>query len=72
MTSIQSENWQHIVTQLAAIAQKKGISSYKLAELSGIRQPNISRLFSLRYSPTLKVLQRVAAALEVEIVLAEK
>ena len=66
------EDWHYIVQDLEKIAVKKNLSTYDLAELSGIRQPNISRIFSLRYSPTLKILLKIANAVGSEIIIRQK
>lgn len=65
--TLEPEDWHYIVRDIEKIAEKKNLSTYDLAELSGIRQPNISRIFSLRYSPTLKILLKIANAIGAEI-----
>jgi len=66
-TKANDLHWQEIVIMLEKIAIKQGISQNKLAELTGINQPNISRLFSLRYAPNVRTLALIAGVLGVKI-----
>jgi hypothetical protein len=61
-------NWESIVNFLAAKATEKRISTYKLAELTSYNQPNIVRIFSLKYCPNLKTVFKIAEALELDVV----
>lgn len=68
----EPEDWHYVVQAIKKIAAKKNLSTVQLAELSGIRQPNIIRIFNLKFSPTLKVLQKLAAAVNTEIKIVER
>lgn len=65
--SDSDESWHDTVTQLRDICSQKGLSTYKLAELTGLKQQNISRVFGLKYAPTLSVLTKIADAAEVRL-----
>lgn len=60
-----NENWQILVQLLKEIADDKGISQIVIAEKTGYTQPNISRIFSLRYTPRLDVFLNIARAIGV-------
>ena len=66
------EDWHYIVQAIARAVEKKNLSTYQIADLTGLKQQNVSRVFSLKYSPTLKVLQKIADAVGVEIVVQQK
>lgn len=53
-------------------AVEKGISTYKLAELTGFDQPNIHRILSGKYPPTLDTFMVIARALECYIFIIDK
>lgn len=69
---LEPEDWHYVVQEIKKIAAKKNLSTVQLAELSGIKQPNIIRIFNLKFSPTLKVLQKLAAAVNAEIKIVER
>lgn len=52
---------------LAKIRKEKGLSTYQLAELTGIRQPHISRLENGRSNASTDTINKVASALGVRI-----
>jgi ribosome-binding protein aMBF1 (putative translation factor) len=54
--------------QIRHLREAKGISQAELGRRIGSTQPAIARLEAGRVSPTLETLDRVAAALEVELV----
>lgn len=62
---------EEIIARLKAIAKEKGISTYKIAEITGMKQSNISRVFSEKYNPNLKTVCEIAKALNVEIEIIE-
>jgi len=64
-------NSEEIIAKLKLIAKEKGITTYKLAELTGMKQSNIARVFSVKYQPNLKTLCEIAKALGVEIEIIE-
>lgn len=48
-----------LIGKLIEAREKKGISQKKLAELSGVKQPAIARLESMRVTPQINTLFRV-------------
>ncbi|MDR2358786.1 MAG: helix-turn-helix domain-containing protein [Prevotellaceae bacterium] len=52
---------------LAKIRKEKGLSTYQLAELTGIRQPHISWLENGRSNASTDTINKVASALGVRI-----
>jgi len=52
-----------IISQLIALRRKNKITQEELAELIGDKQPNISRLESGSYNPTLAKLKKIADCL---------
>ena len=60
-----------IATRLRSIRQERGLSTYQLAELTGIRQPNIVRA-ERGEGLSLTTLTRLAEALGYEVGLVAK
>lgn len=56
-----------VIAKLKAAREKKGISTYQLAEITGLKQSNISRLENGSYMPNLYTLMRVASGLGVDL-----
>ena len=56
-----------LAIELRALREKKGLSQRQLAELVGTTQSAIARLESGHISPSLPTLDRIAAALGVEV-----
>lgn len=48
---------------LKEAADKKGITQEDIAKKTGYQQPNVSRFFSLRYTPRLDVFLKIAQAI---------
>ena len=53
--------------RIKEVSKSQGISITKLAELVGITQPTMSNIANGKTSPSLDLLDRIAAALDVEI-----
>jgi len=62
---------QELTSKLKAIAKEKGISTYKMSELTGIAQPNIHRTLSGKNNPNIETLYNIAKALNYEIILSD-
>lgn len=58
-----------IIENLKKLREGKGISTYQLSNLTGISQPNISRLErpTSNSLPTLETLLKITEALQVEV-----
>lgn len=61
-----------ILDYLKSQAELKGLSQYKIAELTGFKQNNISRMLSGQYSPSLDNLIRLAEAIEHQVVVVKE
>lgn len=53
--------------RIKEVSKSQGISITKLAELVGITQPNMSNIANGKTSPSLELLDRIAAALGVTV-----
>ena len=60
--SKQHEHWKVFVLLLKETACEKGITQEQIAADTGFTQSNVSRVFSLRYKPTLDTFLRIAQA----------
>ncbi|WP_366902372.1 helix-turn-helix transcriptional regulator [uncultured Alistipes sp.] len=54
-----------MLLRIKEISKEKGVSITKLAELVGITQPNMSNVANGKTLPSLDLLGRIAAALDV-------
>ena len=52
-----------IVTALIAERKRRGLTQQDIADISGMKAPNVTRIESRKYSPSLDVLMRYADAL---------
>jgi transcriptional regulator with XRE-family HTH domain len=66
------EHWQLLVKMLQLVAEEKGISQKYIGEKLGMEQPNISRIFRLESSPTLKTFIGIAQVLGVNFFFEDK
>lgn len=57
---------------LASLAKEKGLSTYKLAEMTGFKQPNVHRMLAGKYSPSLDNFIKLCDAIGVYIFILEK
>ena len=53
--------------RIKEVSKSKGVSITKLAELVGITQPNMSNIANGKTSPSLDLLERIAAALNIPV-----
>lgn len=60
------------VQLLKEVADAKGITQQEIAEKTGYTQSNISRIFSLKYSPRLDVFLNIANAVGVNFFFEDK
>lgn len=67
-----NKDWQILVQLLKEIAEEKGITQLEIAEKTGYQQSNISRIFSLRYTPRLDVFLNIAKAVGVNFFFEDK
>jgi len=72
MKKINENSWKVLVLMLKNIAEDKGITQEQIAEITGLQQSNISRVFSLRYCPTLQTFLTIATAIRVNFFFEDK
>ena len=68
MTTIEQPNeetWKLLVLLLKRISEEKKISQIQIAELTGLKQSNVSRMFAIKFPPSMKVFLKVAKAVGV-------
>ena len=65
-------HWMVLVLFLRKIAEAKKIPQHEIAEKSGLKQSNISRMFNLQYCPNLRTFISVARAIEVNFFFEDK
>ena len=56
-----------MILRVKEVSKAQGVSITKLAELVGITQPNMSNIANGKTSPSLDLLERIAAALGVSV-----
>jgi len=73
MMGIINENtWKVFVLLLKHIAEKKGISQNDIAGKTGFAQSHIARMFSLKFSPSLKNFLAIAQSIGVNFFVEDK
>jgi transcriptional regulator with XRE-family HTH domain len=68
----EDEQWKLFILILREIATEKKISQEEIAKRTGLHQSNISRLFAMKYSPTLKVFLKACRAVEINLFIESK
>ena len=56
-----------ILTSYIKLRKEKGITQQEIAERTGIKRTNVARIESGRNAPTIEVLVKLAAALDMEL-----
>lgn len=69
---MKTEQDMILVQLLKEIAEEKGITQLEIAEKTGYQRSNISRVFSLRYTPRLDVFLNIAKAVGVNFFFEDK
>lgn len=62
---------QELIKQLKAIRESKGVSSYELEKLTGIKASNIRRMEG-GYMPSLLTVMKIVEALDLNITMSDK
>lgn len=57
----------HILESYIALRQEKGITQQEIANRTGMKRTNIVRIEGGKYVPTIEVLVKLAAALDMEL-----
>lgn len=69
---MSNQNFKLFVQLLKEIAEEKGITQQEIADKTGYKQQNVSRIFSLKYSPRLDVFLNIAQAVGVNFFFEDK
>ncbi|MBU2602841.1 MAG: helix-turn-helix domain-containing protein [Actinobacteria bacterium] len=63
----REETARHVAGRVRAQREKRHLTQQKLAELTGIRRPNIARIERGVHAASLETLERLAAALDTTV-----
>ena len=58
---------ERIGRRIAELRELRGISQIELAEMTGIKQPNLSRIESGKYSTNIDLIAKIAEAMNCRI-----
>ncbi|NMC75931.1 MAG: helix-turn-helix transcriptional regulator [Candidatus Methanofastidiosa archaeon] len=72
MSPINDKTWEVLVLTLKYIAEEKEIRQETIAERTGFTQSNISRIFALKYCPTLQTFLTIANAMDVNFFIQDR
>lgn len=61
------EKISNFVNELATIRKSKGVSTYTLETMTGIRQANITRMETGKATPNLETILKYTTALDIEL-----
>ena len=66
---IKNENttWKDAVLQLRQLAEANNVSQQQLAERAEMSKVNVSRIFALKYPPTIKTLAALSESIGYKI-----
>lgn len=64
---LQKDTRARVIAEYSKCRKGKKMTQEKLARLSGISRPNITRFESGYYNPSLEMLVRIAAAMDMEL-----
>lgn len=58
---------KYVADHIVTLCQKRGISKYRLSQLSGISQSSLGRIISQENLPSLITLEKICTALDVTL-----
>ena len=61
------EKCQAFIKSMQDLREKKGMSKAELAEITGLKRPNIYRIETGIYKPNLETIMRIADALNADL-----
>ncbi len=64
---LQKETRTQVIGNYVKCRKDKKLTQDNLAQLSGISRPNITRFESGKYNPSLEMMVRIAAAMDMEV-----
>lgn len=65
--AVQRDTRADIISQYISCRKNKSMTQAELARRAGISRPNITRFESGNYNPSLEMMVRIAAALDVKL-----
>ena len=68
----EDEQWKLFNLIIRQIATEKGISHAEISKRTGLHPSNVTRLFTMRYSPTLQMFLKICRAVEINLFLESK
>ena len=69
---IHDETWKSFVLLVKKIAEEKGITHEVIAERTGLIRSNVSRMFQLKYCPSLQIFLSLLNAVGVNVFLEDR
>lgn len=60
-----------LIDEIRRHAAERGITQSEIADRTGLRQSNVSRVFAGKYPPTLDTLIKIAKALDLSVIVTE-
>jgi transcriptional regulator with XRE-family HTH domain len=67
-----TQRCQDTIKAIKSLREERGLSTYQLSELTGLKQPHISRLEQGKYMPNLRTMQVILQALDAKILIEKK
>lgn len=67
LVALQKELRDNTMSQLVAIRKDKGMTQNDISMITGILRPNISRMESGNYNPTLDMIVRIAYSMGLKV-----
>lgn len=58
---------KYVADHIVALCEKRGVSKYRLSQLSGISQSSLGRIISQESLPSLITLEKICTALDVTL-----
>lgn len=58
---------KYVANHIVALCEKRGVSKYRLSQLSGISQSSLGRIISEECLPSLITLEKICTALDVTL-----
>lgn len=66
------QHWMLLVLLLAKIAKSKNISHQEIADITGLKRSNVTRVFSLNYCPNMRTFLAIAQAVGINFFFEDK
>ena len=66
------QHWRLLVLLLKLTAKDKGITHQEIADKTGLQKSNVTRVFSLKYCPSLAIFLAIANAIGINFFFEDK